>query len=141
MLLPGELVIALHIPAREAARGSFLKLGARRYLVISIAMVALIAELTDGRISHARLAIGACGPAAIRLPPAEAAPARTPRGSGAVAVPTVQGLAARAALRRLEAADLAGDVRGSGRVTGQVPRAGERVERGTRVRLTLAPPG
>jgi cell division protein FtsI (penicillin-binding protein 3) len=75
------------------------------------------------------------------LPPAEAVPARTPRGSGAVAVPTVQGLAARAALRRLEAADLAGDVRGSGRVTGQVPRAGERVERGTRVRLTLAPPG
>ena len=75
------------------------------------------------------------------LPPAEAAPARTARGSGAVAVPTVQGLAARAALRRLEAADLAGDVRGSGRVTGQVPRAGERVERGTRVRLTLAPPG
>ena len=72
-LRPGELVIALHIPAREAARGSFLKLGARRYLVISIAMVALIAELTDGHISHARLAIGACGPVAIRLPAVEAA--------------------------------------------------------------------
>ncbi len=75
------------------------------------------------------------------LPPDEAGPRRATQGNGPVAVPAVQGLAARAALRRLESADLAGDVRGSGRVTGQVPRAGERVQRGTRVRLTLAPPG
>jgi cell division protein FtsI (penicillin-binding protein 3) len=69
-------------------------------------------------------------------------PARRPsQGSGPVEVPAVQGLAARAALRRLEAADLGGDLRGSGRVTGQAPRAGEVVRRGTRVRLTLAPPG
>ncbi|HET8722829.1 MAG TPA: penicillin-binding transpeptidase domain-containing protein [Anaeromyxobacteraceae bacterium] len=69
-------------------------------------------------------------------------PARRPaQGSGPVAVPAVQGLAARAALRRLEAADLGGDVRGSGRVTGQAPPAGAVVQRGTRVRLTLAPPG
>jgi beta-lactam-binding protein with PASTA domain len=58
-----------------------------------------------------------------------------------VAVPALQGLAARAALRKLESSDLAGDVRGSGRVTTQVPRAGEVVKRGTRVRVTLAPPG
>jgi cell division protein FtsI (penicillin-binding protein 3) len=75
------------------------------------------------------------------VPPVEFAPRRPPQGSGAVAVPALQGLAARAALRRLEAADLAGDLRGTGRVTGQLPRAGERVERGTRIRLTLAPPG
>jgi cell division protein FtsI (penicillin-binding protein 3) len=73
------------------------------------------------------------------LPLAEAGARRAP--PGAVAVPALQGLAARAALRRLESSDLAGDVRGSGRVTGQVPRAGEVVKRGTRVRLTLAPPG
>jgi cell division protein FtsI (penicillin-binding protein 3) len=73
------------------------------------------------------------------LPLAEGA-ARRPQ-QGAVAVPALQGLAARAALRALESSDLAGDVRGSGRVTAQVPRAGEVVRRGTRVRLTLAPPG
>jgi cell division protein FtsI (penicillin-binding protein 3) len=73
------------------------------------------------------------------LPLAEAA-ARRP-AQGAVAVPALQGLAARAALRKLESSDLAGDVRGSGRVTTQVPRAGEVVKRGTRVRVTLAPPG
>jgi cell division protein FtsI (penicillin-binding protein 3) len=73
------------------------------------------------------------------LPLAESG-ARRPQ-PGAVAVPAVQGLAARAALRALESSDLAGDVRGSGRVTAQVPRAGEVVKRGTRVRVTLAPPG
>ena len=75
------------------------------------------------------------------IPPLEFAPRRPPQGTGAVAVPGLQGLAARSALRKLESADLAGDLRGTGRVTGQVPRAGEVVERGTRVRLTLAPPG
>jgi cell division protein FtsI (penicillin-binding protein 3) len=77
----------------------------------------------------------------VALPTVEIAPRRTSPDPGAVAVPAIVGLPARAALRRLELADLAGDIRGSGRVTGQVPRAGEVVKRGTRVRLTLAPPG
>ncbi len=77
----------------------------------------------------------------VALPTVEVPPRRPAQGSGAVAVPGLQGLPARAALRRLESADLSGDVRGSGRVTAQVPRAGEVVKRGTRVRLTLAPPG
>ena len=84
-----------------------------------------------------------CRPGRGRSPsPRSRSPPAGPRQDpGAVAVPGLQGLPARAALRRLESADLAGDVRGSGRVTGQVPRAGEVVKRGTRVRLTLAPPG
>src|SRR5512137_2443435 len=77
----------------------------------------------------------------VALPTVEIAPRRASPDPGAVAVPTIMGLPARAALRRLELADLAGDIRGSGRVTAQVPRAGEVVKRGTRVRLTLAPPG
>lgn len=76
------------------------------------------------------------------VPPAiDVTPRKPAQGPGAVSVPVLQGLPARAALRRLESADLAGDVRGSGRVTAQAPRAGEVVKRGTRVRLTLAPPG
>ncbi len=78
------------------------------------------------------------GPA---LPSIDVAPRKPAHGAGAVAVPGLQGLPARAALRRLESADLSGDVRGSGRVTAQAPRAGELVKRGTRIRVTLAPPG
>jgi CO/xanthine dehydrogenase FAD-binding subunit len=71
----GELVTGLVIPKRlDTARSNFRKLGARRYLVISIAMVAALLE-TDpsGQISHARVAVGACSEVAQRLPALEAA--------------------------------------------------------------------
>jgi CO/xanthine dehydrogenase FAD-binding subunit len=52
----------------------FLKLGARRYLVISIAMVAMQAELAaDGTVVSAQIAVGACSARAQRLPGLEAA--------------------------------------------------------------------
>ena len=57
-LLPGELVSALLIPDAEG-RGGFLKLGARRYLVIGIALVAGVISVAEGRITQARLAVGA----------------------------------------------------------------------------------
>lgn len=63
------------------------------------------------------------------------------RGGDRVAVPALAGLAARTAIRELERRDLAVDVAGSGRVTGQSPAAGRVVARGTRVRITLSPPG
>ncbi len=73
-LRPGELVVALHV-ARPAhrAQSAFLKLGARRYLVISIAMAAATLEVADGRVVAARVAVGACSPVAQRLPALEAA--------------------------------------------------------------------
>ena len=72
---PDELVTAIVVPKRDAAaRSTFSKLGARRYLVISIAMVAALIESdTDGRITHARVAVGACSEVAQRLPALEAA--------------------------------------------------------------------
>ncbi len=73
-LAPGELVIAIHVPRpRHAAESAFLKLGARRYLVISIAMAAATLEIVDGRVAAARIAVGACSPVAERLPALEAA--------------------------------------------------------------------
>jgi cell division protein FtsI (penicillin-binding protein 3) len=72
------------------------------------------------------------------LAPIEEAAVRSDDGS--VAVPALSGLAARTALRKLEELELLGDVSGSGRVTGQSPRAGQVVQRGARVRLVLAPP-
>jgi CO/xanthine dehydrogenase FAD-binding subunit len=68
-LRPGELVTAVSVPRDiETASSDFLKLGSRSYLVISIVMVAsAIQTLTDGTISDARLAVGACSPVAQRL--------------------------------------------------------------------------
>ncbi len=70
---PDELVVALRVgrPARPA-RGAFAKLGARRYLVISIAMAGAVLELEGGRVAAARVAVGACAPVARRLPALEA---------------------------------------------------------------------
>ncbi len=64
-----ELATALVMPAPpEGARGCFGKLGARAYLVISIAMVAaLIAPGRDGTVAVARIAVGACSAVAQRL--------------------------------------------------------------------------
>ena len=78
-LAPGELVVAIHVPRPgHDARSAFLKLGARRYLVISIAMAAATLEIADGRVAAARIAVGACSPVAERLPALEAALAGAP---------------------------------------------------------------
>ena len=72
-LRPDELMTAIVIPSPAAdARSTFLKLGARRYLVISIAMVAACLELKGGRIRDARIAVGACSEVAQRLNDLEA---------------------------------------------------------------------
>jgi len=64
-----ELVTAIVVPKpRGAARSTFLKLGARRYLVISIVMVAALIETAPDRtIIGARVAVGACSAVARRL--------------------------------------------------------------------------
>jgi cell division protein FtsI (penicillin-binding protein 3) len=73
-------------------------------------------------------------------PPVDLA-ARAAPAAGGVAVPSLAGLPVRAAIRALEALDLAPDLDGSGRVVGQAPAAGRVVARGTRVRMTLRPAG
>jgi len=72
-LASDEMVTGLFIPAvPAAARSQFEKLGSRKYLVISIAMVsAVITCDADGRVSDARIAVGACSAVAQRLPALE----------------------------------------------------------------------
>jgi len=73
-LAPGELVVAVHIPRPEhSARSAFVKLGARRHLVISIAMAAATIETDGTLIARARVAVGACSAVAQRLPALERA--------------------------------------------------------------------
>ena len=67
-LRPGEIVTAIHIPARSVQGASaFEKLGARKYLVISICMVAVRINISGGKIDSAAISVGACSPVATRL--------------------------------------------------------------------------
>ncbi|MBX9630501.1 MAG: FAD binding domain-containing protein [Burkholderiales bacterium] len=103
---PDQLVTAVIVPKPAGSAAShFTKLGARRYLVISIVMAAATIEVdASGRIARARVAVGACSPVARRLPALEA---------------TLQGVVPDRSLGRFAAATHLGglepidDVRGS----------------------------
>ena len=72
---PDEIVTAIRVP-KASMRGAsaFEKLGARRYLVISIAMAAARVVLgADGTVEHAAVAVGSCSAVAQRLSGLEAA--------------------------------------------------------------------
>jgi CO/xanthine dehydrogenase FAD-binding subunit len=104
-LAQDELVIAIHVPRPgHEARSAFLKLGTRRYLVISIAMAAATLEIADGRVAAARIAVGACSPVAERLTGLEAALAGAPLDAR---------LADRVAVAHLAPLSPIDDVRGS----------------------------
>jgi CO/xanthine dehydrogenase FAD-binding subunit len=66
---PGEIVSQVLVPRSiENASSAFLKLGARHYLVISIAMVAVVLQRDrEGRVADARVSVGACSAVAKRL--------------------------------------------------------------------------
>ncbi len=64
-----ELVTAIQVPeAAPGAKSTFLKLGARSYLLISIASVAALVETgADSRITRAAISVGACSAVPVRL--------------------------------------------------------------------------
>jgi CO/xanthine dehydrogenase FAD-binding subunit len=69
MRQPGEILSQVFVPGSvENAASTFLKLGARRYLVISIAMVAVVIDKDSvNRIREARVSVGSCSAVAQRL--------------------------------------------------------------------------
>jgi len=71
---PDELVTAVLVPTPSPTAGStFLKLGSRAYLVISIASVAAVVDVgVDGRVASARIVVGACSEVPRRIQAAEA---------------------------------------------------------------------
>ena len=74
LLRPDQLLTAILIPKpAHAARSHFVKLGARKFLVVSIVIVAATLEVEAGRVSAARVAVGAASAVAQRLPLLEAA--------------------------------------------------------------------
>lgn len=73
-LRSNEMMTAIHVPRGSGqGRSHFSKLGARKYLVISIAMVAARVAVNDGAIAQVAISVGACSAVAVRLAEAEAA--------------------------------------------------------------------
>lgn len=68
---PSEILTAVLLPEAQGC-GSFVKLGARAYLVISIVMVAARVVVADGRLTQVAVAVGSCGPVAVRMTELEA---------------------------------------------------------------------
>jgi len=89
-----EIVTAIRIPGvPNPTASTFLKLGARKYLVISIAMIAVVLEhAPDGTVAAARIAVGACSPVAKRLMMLERALAGQKLSAALADVPTPQHL-------------------------------------------------
>lgn len=83
-----ELLTAVLVPtATDAAKTTFVKLGARKYLVISIVMAAALIERDGaGAIKTARVAIGAASEVARRLTSLEADLQRLPPGTAPASV-------------------------------------------------------
>ena len=107
----------LKLAAREetasGGKGHCLKLGARAYLVISIAMTAARIEVQDGLVRHAALAVGSCGPVATRLGTIEQAligrpldPDLVTDADVAAAIAPIDDIRADASYRRASAAEL-----------------------------------
>lgn len=80
---PDEILSAVVLPRTIEGPSTFLKLGARRYLVISIAMVAaILADDGTGEVAQARIAVGSCSAVARRLPALEQALVGVPFAAG-----------------------------------------------------------
>jgi CO/xanthine dehydrogenase FAD-binding subunit len=88
---PDEILAAVLVPRRmENAASAFTKLGARRYLVISISMVAVVMQSdATGRVAEAHVAVGSCSAKALRLTALEHALKGLPfnRGIGSAVQP------------------------------------------------------
>jgi CO/xanthine dehydrogenase FAD-binding subunit len=102
-----ELVTAVLVPRwSPGARSTFCKLGARRYLIISIVIVAAALEANaDGTVARAAIAVGACSEIARRLTGLEAKLVGKPLTPALADLPSEEDLAALTPIS---------DIRGSG---------------------------
>lgn len=81
---PDEILTHVIVPRGvDDAASVFLKLGARRYLVISIAMVAVVVKTNErGNVAESRIAVGSCSAVAQRLKGLERALVGAPARAG-----------------------------------------------------------
>lgn len=115
-LAGNEILTAVLIPqAGLLGQSAFLKLGARAYLVISIAMVAVRVVVDHGRIAQVMLAVGSCSGVARRMrgieadlinAPVSSAMARIRDADVAAALAPIDDIRATASYRASAAAEL-----------------------------------
>lgn len=104
---PGELLVAVAVPAQPAGTGScYVRLEYRRQMEIAVVGATAVVALDGGRVTHARIAITALAPTIRRVPDAEAALAGSDGGRAA---------AEAAAQAAAQAASPISDVRASER--------------------------
>jgi CO/xanthine dehydrogenase FAD-binding subunit len=101
---PGEILSQILVPRTiENGASTFLKLGARRYLVISIAMVAVVIDKNSADcVREARVSVGSCSAVARRLTELERA---------LIGAPVANGLGLLATAVHLQDLSPIGDVR------------------------------
>lgn len=106
---PGEILSQILVPRTiEDGVSTFLKLGARRYLVISIAMVAVVIDKdATNRVREARVSVGSCSVVARRLTELEHTLMGAPVGVG----PGLRGLGTLATAEHLKDLSPIGDLR------------------------------
>jgi len=92
---PDEILANVIVPRTvDDAASAFLKLGARRYLVISIVMVAAVVKTDNaGHVTDARIAVGSCSAVARRLTLLERALVGVPARNGLGATTLAEHLA------------------------------------------------
>jgi len=86
MLEPGELILAIHLPAEAAgfaAHARYLKIRERTSYAFAVVSAAAALQLADGRISQARIALGGVALKPWRAHEAEASLAGAPPGADA----------------------------------------------------------
>lgn len=103
---PDEILAGVLVPRRmEDAASAFLKLGARRYLVISISMVAAVVQADEaGRVAKVHVAVGSCSAKAQRLEELE---------KDLVGLPAAAGIGAAVRAEHLRTLSPIDDVRGT----------------------------
>ncbi len=72
LLPPTGLVTKIRVPNPSPSEcGAFAKTGARTYLLISTVMASAVVDHRDGKVTRARIAVGAASPVARRVPALE----------------------------------------------------------------------
>jgi CO/xanthine dehydrogenase FAD-binding subunit len=72
-LAADELLLAVHIGIYDTDRITYRKVGTRMAQAISKVVLGGRLQVQEGRVTHARLALGSVGPVPLRLPSVEAA--------------------------------------------------------------------